>query len=561
MITHYQPVFEDRLTCRGWADDHVGAVTWAERQPYCRWPAWTDDNGLGIAFGYPPIGWQRLVGDLEPEAAATPLARTLWSDPTAAIKLTPPFSAALVDRSSGRLMVVNDALGFARLYEAHAPGIRVWSNRLGALALFAGLPPRLDRQGWRVFAGSGWFMGETTPLEGMRAMPAASVAFVDPKRSRRWFRAGGTSRTKDTAQTGGVPRALVAPRGRPPDLQAIVAEMQQFASVAETLWPDPPLIHLSGGRDSRVVAGAALTAGIRAVFQTNATYAGEAEVARDLIARSGHTVDHRFVELGDVSITADLRDRVVALHARYDGLASPGNLRGNLAPPLKAYKRATLNGSGGEIAHGAFYRANPEYARQIGPLKRLELLYRYHGGVPEVVHRAVSDQVARVLHAGEKRGIRGLSLLDYFYLADRLPRWVDTAFQIGNLSPFLTPAFVRGAFDLSPEERMRDVLHRDLVAQFIPAWAEIPFYTASPEEEARITRRRLWETNDAAVFEQLLADPSEWSDVFDVKAVRTMWREVTEGDGPYWHESVFERVAWRAFYAEHIAALQDAAVR
>ncbi len=113
-----------------------------------------------------PPGWRRLLGDGGVADAAPRLAHALSEAPERAAELNPPFVIGLRE-GGGEMTIVNDLLGGGRLYEMRFDGGWVWSNRLAALPLFAGVTPQPDEESWSIFAAAGWFLGETRPFAAL----------------------------------------------------------------------------------------------------------------------------------------------------------------------------------------------------------------------------------------------------------------------------------------------------------------------------------------------------------------------------------------------------------
>ena len=126
------------------------------------------------------------------------------SDPDRLALLNPPFVIAVHDAAARSLTIVNDSIATARLYELRTDAGFVWSNRLGALPLFAGVAPEPDAEGWAIHAATGWFLGETTPIRGARKV-AAGTAIVARATA-------GAARVSVPADQRG-PRAGRAPAG------------------------------------------------------------------------------------------------------------------------------------------------------------------------------------------------------------------------------------------------------------------------------------------------------------------------------------------------------------
>lgn len=159
--------------------------------------------------------------------------------------------------------------------------------------------------------------------------------------------------------------------------------------------------------------------------------------------------------------------------------------------------------------------------------------------------------------AGESHGLGGPALLDYFYLAQRFPYRSGLGARTGRASACATPGVIRAAFDLSPEERISAKLHSAVIAQLVPGWKRIDFFAGDTGAMPVIARTRIWERdNEAASFEEMLAAPEMWDDIFDVERVRSMWDEVRRrGSGSADYEHVFDRVVWKVGFDAHLRRL------
>lgn len=548
---HYQPVTRVPLVRSGWADPRFGALVWDSDRTKCRWPTWAAEGDVAVADVHAPLSYQDITGPLPPQAAVVPFARALRDRPERMTELVPPFAMAVHDRGRRELTIMTDGLGLARIFEQRFADGWVWSSRLGALPIFAGEAPELDPRGWRLFAGAGWFMGETTPLAGARLLGPGTVV--------RLREGEPTRRMEERVDSMGA-----WARPRPPARGALDAAAASIAGVARmtaVLWDARPVVQLSGGRDSRMVAAAVVASDIDVAFATTATHPGELEIAQQLLARTHRTYEHQVRYPQSVAVTGNLLERTAALHAIYDGLIGHSSLRGRLVPGLGP-AGLSFSGSGGEISRGSYYRSKlgqVERDPEHWPQRFLTRLYRLHGGVRPEVHEAVAAQIATSLDRGRDIGLRGADLLDWFHLDERQRRWSNTNSKPGTVTPLVTPTTIRAAFDTPPRERIADVLPSRMIERLVPVWAEVPYFKANRGHFSRTTRKQIWESSDAAVVADLVAETERWGDLFDPKDVRRLWSRVNSLRGIVSDESVFERLAWRAAYDEHLADLAQAA--
>jgi asparagine synthase (glutamine-hydrolysing) len=97
----------------------------------------------------------------------------------------------------------------------------------------------------------------------------------------------------------------------------------------------------------------------------------------------------------------------------------------------------------------------------------------------ESVMAAERARIAGRLDHAKDLGLRGLHLIDYIYLVERVRRWYTSAYSIGMITPFLAPGFVAATFALTAEQKRDWLLHRSLVGRLVPEWAEVPFVSIS----------------------------------------------------------------------------------
>ncbi len=561
---HYGGLFAEPPTEWRAAAGRLGLALWAPAGSTGSWPAWSDQRGVVLASAAPPMGRRRVIGEVGLDGAPQALARALLSEPDALRRLDPPLTLGALDPARGRLVVGNDFLGCGRLYELEHPGGIVWSNRLGALPLFAGLEPELDERAWRVFAATGWFMGDSTPLRGCRKVVPGAPIVVGAD--------GAVERSGDDPRAALVhPRKpLLRTRARQMELAAeeAAADVAGLMTEITEVWSDPISIALTGGRDSRVSAAGAVASGAAVVFNTGDQVPGEVETARALVAAAPGDYEHAvFRPEQESEPDDDLLERVERIHLVHDGMRNPQEVRRATQVPHVELPPPTVSGHGGELGHG-FYYANAAKLRRLRRggertlLKQLDRnARRKHSAARPEAYRDYIEDCERVLSQGREWGVRGPALLDFFYMTERLPHRSGLGARTARYSACIVPGFVRGAFDLAPRDRLEARLHRAVVAHLVPAWAEIPFFKPSDESELPdIHRRRVWERErEAAVLGDVIATDGPWTQLFDPERVRELWREVSTGGGSADYEHVFDRILWREAFEGHLATLRRAA--
>ncbi len=554
---HYGPLSEEPLLRHASFGHRTGLALLARDDERRLWPLWSERDGRAVAWTSPPTGWGALLGELAPAEAATDLAARLVADPDLIAELNPPLLMGVRDTATGDLHVANDFIGTARLYELESGGLRVWSNRLGALPVFAGEVPALDERAWGMLAATGWFLGEETAIAGARKVPRASALTVRPGPSGIEV---GRARARRAIE-------LVSPRrarlGRSADAAASAAK-GLFRDLRAN-WSCGLAIDLSGGRDSRVSAAAAVAAGIDGRFQTVDLEPGELDVVQELLDAAPRPLDH--VVRAAESPTEDdaIADRVADYHLVHDGMLNPHSLiRGPLDLPQSGFLPPIVSGHGGELGHGFYYggRRKMERAEAMDIPQLAEkferMARRKRDAARPEAYATFREGATRAFESGRELGLSGASLTDYYYLTERLAFRSGLGARNDRSSACSTPAFVRACFDLEPLQRVRAKLHPLLVERLLGEWAGVRIFEA--ETAGPVTRRRLYEQPARREeMEALIAAAGDWEDVFEPEAVRAMWERSRDGGGRPHDERMLTRIAWRAGFAPHLSTLAAAA--
>ena len=198
---------------------------------------------------------------------------------------------------------------------------------------------------------------------------------------------------------------------------------------------------LGGGRDSRVVAAAFLSAGVDLRLNSYDAVPGELQVAESLVRALPRTVEHvvsRKPPGGTVRPQPvkpqplELVERARRWHRYAEGLRPASYLFH--APPknLTAVDHLVIGGAGGEVAHGHFYPADMYCSSTNSAATGTACLRQPpanpadadRGRLAEPARAAVGEQIERVLLTAVHGGIQNATMLDYFYVVERLRRWV-----------------------------------------------------------------------------------------------------------------------------------------
>jgi len=557
--SHYGSLMADPLVRRAQLGQVHGLALWHRQDRRVLWPLFHERDGLAMASPGLPTGWQRVTGASGLATAPDLLAARLYEDPALSSRLNPPAVLSVRSERDQRLAVMTDLVGAGRAYQLRTEAGWVWSNRLGALPLFAGIAPKPDLRACQVFAAAGWFLGTDTPIAGAVKLPPATIVLAtrpDPD---------GGAVVEHRESTGRAD--LVAPRRA--RLGSSAEEAAEHAvGLADELgkcWTEPLAISLTGGRDSRISAAAAIAARIPATYNTGDQVPGELDVVQELIAAAPVQMPHT-VNRPEAEDSGDpLGDRIAAIHLMHDGMRNPQEIRRPTEIPHAALLPPTLSGHGGELGHGFYYGTKAKLRKlnrgDDALMEQLErTARRKHSAAAEEGYASYLAQCADTLDQGRRFGLSGPALLDWFYLAQRLPYRSGLGARSARWSACVTPGFIRAAFDLSPRERLRAKLHRRVLDRLVPEWRRIGFFKSDSAPMPEIRRQRIWEREDeAAVVEEMLRSDRPWADVFKVERLREMWAEVRRGEGSADYEHVFDRLVWQVGFEDHLALLAERA--
>lgn len=566
---HYEATAAGELARHRWHGDRVGVVCLTDSARTVAWPAHAEDRARLVVSSHIPTGWKRVVkGAGELSSTALELGAALDREPArAAIDLDAPAVIVVVSKARGELLICNDALGAGRLYRMEVNGVTAWSNRLGALPLFLGVVPRSSIEAWRLFAAMGWFTGSRTPIAGAMRVPPATI-------TRSSSDGEIDTRSTDAIATvlAPAPRAAIAGW-----LREFEAEAAEAAHATIDLFPQPPRVDVSGGRDSRLAAAVFVANEIPARFVTSDMTPGEADVARELFSRLGGRFEHRVVWSGDRVKVYDkgLRERALAVHRIHDGMRHASKVRGKMRLPPRYSAGAEVSGHGGEIAHGFYYTSPRQLERLVsgGPTALLERLgeagrRRHHGARAEAYEEA-REGCAASLARGRDVGLSGPALLDWFYLMERFAHRSGLAADAQRITFFSCRGFIGAAFAMEPEERLTARLHRRAIARLVPAWAAVPYFAGKPKMNLRAKlfgrwrqvekRPMIWEGADGDELDRMIRAEGSWTEIYEPARVDEIWRLSRGGRADPQFQDVLEGIAYREAFDDHLALLGRAA--
>jgi asparagine synthase (glutamine-hydrolysing) len=497
---------EQDLRGAGWGAVPVHTVSGS-----WRWPGVFADSGLTVLSVGVPVG---------APAGASPgsLAQRALAGQDVHVGLVPPFGLVTVDDAAGRAVVQQDWLGMSRLFVGADDDVVVVSTRPSLVAAALGDPHGLDIEAWAGYAAAGHFPGSMAPFEGVRLMDGGQRLSLARHPDGCWAVESSRRPGVDDLVLSGLARRSAigtqSSRVRQAAVDLAASGLTRVVGSVGGLYDGPVALGLSGGKDSRVIAAALLSAGVVPTFTTNITTEVEGTTAVELLRRlrESRRLDpqHQLSKPGEPGRV--LRDpllvRAERIRVRYDHQYPSSYLSRPAvsAQPPAALPPPSFGGAGGEILTGYWY---PH--AELPPQRMKAHLATKLCGAGSLQALTSSNQEAHLARAlallarASELGLEGFDVLDYAYLIEKMRRWCTLAYTVGQVAPFLAPEVVEAAFALSPADKAERVFHRAVLDVLAPEWSDIPFVSASTGGNPAA---RIWHGDGMATLHVLHAGPS-----------------------------------------------------
>jgi hypothetical protein len=431
----------------------------------------TERDRLALFSGR-PIAW---TGDREADGRG-PLDPAFYLEPAErwADSLDGRFAVARYEDSDRTLEVASDALGAYPLHETHADGIRWTSNNAELLRDLAGTS-ELDPAVLAPVLGGGWSLSGDPVWSGVRRVTYGCVRRLSPGKP------AGRGELLPLPQIASLIGAgFDAERGA-----AILAETVR--ALAD--WPmRPSIVPVTGGRDSRVVLGAALRSGIRFESTTGGDEGSpDVQVGRALAEAGG--VAHSILEHDPHgSVWDDWRRAAEIVDLTSSGTASLADAAGFPLGPREGSLVLWHSGQGGEIAR-AYYGTGGGLDRD-GLVQRLSRSFLgQRPGRADVLSDAgravVRDQIGGWVDGQLAAGIDAADVPDMFYLQRRMGTWAGPShgcveYVRDTTSPLWSRRLLPDELGLPAAERARHLFHLRVLEVLAPELVAVPFEDRRP---------------------------------------------------------------------------------
>lgn len=198
-----------------------------------------------------------------------------------------------------------------------------------------------------------------------------------------------------------------------------------------------------------------------------------------------------------------------------------------------------------------------------GPeLGRQRLIAMIQSGSVGVKEAGIEDSVRSAMQVGDDAEELGLTssfmVVDYFYNFSKMPYWSMPQASMNTLLPFYSPQMLPRVIWATYRPNLEyGRLHRDVLREILPAWADAPFYKGSSKTRATPW---MWENEDWTELSETILDGVSALETFDRSQVEKYVADASEGKGNVKSELVFSRVMWELSFREFAHEIASLAV-
>lgn len=536
---HVARLFGTDVVVEESADGLTGLLAWNVASEPCGWPSFiSSPAGASAAWLHVPA----IAGGPDRGTDPLQLAFDVTEGRIEAPTVGAPFGVITRD-TSGALRLANDVFGMARIFRFSFGGLEVWSSRQGLAHVFAGVEPTVNRLAWESMATLGWSARGITHMGDGQQLGPGSLTVADP--GARVVVSSDVDRWLDDMN-----------HAPPADLRESAGDMQLSLETAK-YWARKPIADLSGGKDSRVIAAAAVRARAAEAVRTVRTDHGEVEIAEHLMGLIGSPVEHRVQDVASPKVaTGGIEERLLSQHRIWEGYYLPRSAY--KAPMFHGIKRAPsarLNGLGGEAIQGGSIMPGAWRQKILDggfPAAEQRLISMVRGplGPREESRQHVADILLNLARDSQRFGWNsGIAAVDYVYNFDKMPYWSNSFGSGETILPYYAPAMLTHVAQSFTNSQPYGEMHRELLRGLIPEWADVPFY--KPSQRTRATAF-MWDHDDWPQARFLLDEEMDLAPSYDPDSVRAILREVDAGDGGGHHETALVRALWEISFHGHV---------
>lgn len=313
-----------------------------------------------------------------------------------------------------------------------------------------------------------------------------------------------------------------------------------------------PIADLSGGKDSRLLAAAALTSEVTDTVRTVRSDHGEVETAEELVAAYKGNVIHLVTDVATPSTNTegrDLEEHISTMMKGTEGATVPFTaLRGPSFSGYVPFVIARFNGHGGEALHGGEYYKGPWAAKlqgrgSEGALERLTAMVSVARATTDAARAQSVETMRNRINTGLSMGVTTAhGLLNYHYSAERMPLWASSSPNRSVITPYYSSGLLKqiGRTFTGPSEF--DRFYNRILQNLIPEWTSIPFYR--PQGSTRKASQYFWQTFAWEQVSTFVHERADLSRNFDAKGILSLMNNVEIGDWSKSTEASLSRFIW-----------------
>jgi hypothetical protein len=249
----------------------------------------------------------------------------------------------------------------------------------------------------------------------------------------------------------------------------------------------PSVVPVTGGRDSRVVLGAALRSGIEFESTTGGDDGSpDVQVGRRL-AQAGGVPHSILAHDPHGSVWDDWRQAAAIIDLTSSGTASLADAAGFPLGPREGSLVLWHSGQGGEIAR-AYYGLGEGGRDALADRLGRSFLGRRPGRADVLSdggRALVSEQIGAWVDRQLEAGVAPLDVPDMFYLQRRMGTWAGPShgcveYVRDTTSPLWSARLLPDLLGLPAAERARELFHLRVLEELAPELVEVPFEDGRP---------------------------------------------------------------------------------
>lgn len=427
-----------------------------------------------------PILTPTVLNDASGKALRS-FVTNLRPDVDGAAPLQPPLSYMHHNAIRDTIVAANDALGIGKLYSFKSDGMAVLSNSVIAVALLKTGVVEQEDEFWDAYYVSGGGLNDTTYVQDVDLSPPGSLVSISEH---------GVSMRQHTD----VVAALRESRGTV-DLCPPIRAATRVVEAGAPYMNERTRLRLSGGVDSRFVAGVLINSGIDFDATTYVPPALESDLAAELHSLADKRYRWEAIEANPGTVRQDggrpqnlsepsepILARALAWFDYLGGDHWSTLIRSNAPVRKLTPSPLMILGSHGDITRSHYYsRSDAESGSATAALERfVRATRRYRAILSADLRERGTQLIKNSLLDTFIQGFDGFYALDYAYFYNRVRRQFPPV-SPSALLPMLTWEMLLATFWQPPHEKEAASAVRAMTSALVPSWAGVPYYHEAAE--------------------------------------------------------------------------------